>query len=85
MNDIKTKTKEVDDAYWRAQTNIPDFVENMTEDLRNICQELIDRLEWYVEEDEVNESDPGNTFWITGKYEDIYFIKKAKAILANLP
>jgi hypothetical protein len=25
MADIKTKTKKVDDAYWRAQTNIPDI------------------------------------------------------------
>ena len=25
MTDIKTKAKKVDDAYWRAQTNIPDI------------------------------------------------------------
>jgi hypothetical protein len=61
------------------------MADNTTEDLRSICKELIDRLEWYVQEDDVNESDPENGFWIMGKLNASNSIKKAKAILANLP
>jgi hypothetical protein len=57
----------------------------MTENLREICEELIARLEWYVEEDDVHESNPENAFWIIGKHEAIDSIKKARAILTNLP
>lgn len=30
---------------------------------------LEDMLRWYVEEDEINESDPENQYWIDGKHK----------------
>ena len=32
-------------------------------------KELEEMLSWYVEEDEINEGDPDNEYWIQGKHK----------------
>jgi len=39
-----------------------------------IYWELVEALKWYVAEDDINESDPENEYWVDGK-------KRARAIL----
>lgn len=32
-------------------------------------EELEEMLRWYIEEDEINESDPENEYWVEGKHK----------------
>lgn len=32
-------------------------------------EELEEMLRWYVEEDEINEGDPENEYWVEGKHK----------------
>lgn len=34
-------------------------------------EELEEMLRWYVEEDEINEGDPENEYWVEGKHKAI--------------
>jgi len=70
----------------------------MTTDLHALCADLIERLEWYVREDDTYEGDntengginwdEENAYWINGRDEAIALITRARAALApwgNLP
>jgi hypothetical protein len=57
----------------------------MTTDYRAMCAELIERLEWFIAEDETNENDPGNQYWLTGKQAGIDSVARARALLASSP
>ena len=46
MTDIKTKTKKVDDAYWRAQTNIPDIYTKGRVRFAAGLRELVNQLKY---------------------------------------
>ena len=50
-------------------------------DYRAMCAELIERLEWFIAEDETNENDPGNQYWLTGKQAGIDSVDRARALL----
>lgn len=39
------------------------------ENLVEYVSELEEMLKWYVEEDEINEGDPDNQYWIDGKHK----------------
>ena len=52
-------------------------------DYRAMCAELIERLEWFIAEDETNENDPGNQYWLTGKQAGIDSAARARALLAQ--
>ena len=47
MTDIKTKTKKVDDAYWRAQTNIPDIYTKGRVRFAAGLREVVFQLQYY--------------------------------------
>lgn len=61
----------------------------------SIIQELINCLQWYVDEDEVNRGDSSefggvnwekkNTYWITGQERAIAAISRARAIVDEQP
>lgn len=36
--------------------------------LENRIKELEESLRWYIDEDEINEGDPSNEYWVAGKY-----------------
>ena len=57
----------------------------MTTDYRAMCADLIERLEWFIAEDETNENDPGNQYWLTGKQAGIDSVDRARALLASSP
>jgi hypothetical protein len=46
-----------------------------------MCAELTERLEWFIAEDETNENDPGNQYWLTGKKAGIDSVTRARALL----
>lgn len=54
---------------------------HMTENVEQLCRELIECLQWYVDEDDVNEGFPDNKYWIDGKHRAIRTIKKAVDVL----
>ena len=54
-----------------------------TNPYRAMCAELIERLEWFIAEDETNENDPGNQYWLTGKQAGIDSVARARALLAQ--
>ena len=58
-------------------------VDAMTNPYRAMCAELIERLEWFIAEDETNENDPGNQYWLTGKQAGIDSVARARALLAQ--
>jgi hypothetical protein len=58
-------------------------VDAMTNDYRAMCAELTERLEWFIAEDETNENDPGNQYWLTGKQAGIDSVDRARALLAQ--
>ena len=49
-------------------------------DYRAMCAELTERLEWFIAEDETNENDPGNQYWLTGKQAGIDSVTRARAL-----
>ena len=53
----------------------------MTDQFRAMCAELTERLEWFIAEDETNENDPGNQYWLTGKQAGIDSVTRARALL----
>lgn len=55
----------------------------MTDQFRAMCAELTERLEWFIAEDETNENDPGNQYWLTGKQAGIDSVTRARALLAQ--
>jgi hypothetical protein len=55
----------------------------MTNPYRAMCAELIERLGWFIAEDETNENDPGNQYWLTGKQAGIDSVDRARALLAH--
>ena len=55
----------------------------MTNPYRAMCAELIERLECFIAEDETNENDPGNQYWLTGKQAGIDSVDRARALLAQ--
>ena len=52
----------------------------MTDQFRAMCAELTERLEWFIAEDETNENDPGNQYWLTGKQAGIDSVTRARAL-----
>jgi hypothetical protein len=36
--------------------------------LEDRIKELEEALRWYIDEDEINEHDPDNEYWVAGKY-----------------
>ena len=52
-------------------------------DYHAMCAELIERLEWFIAEDETNENDPGNQYWLTGRQAGIDSVVRARALLAQ--
>ena len=55
----------------------------MSNPYRAMCAELTERLEWFIAEDETNENDPGNQYWLTGKQAGIDSVTRARALLAQ--
>jgi hypothetical protein len=43
--------------------------DNLTAAMLNRIDDLEEMLRWYVEEDEINEGDPENQYWIDGKHK----------------
>jgi hypothetical protein len=52
-------------------------------DYRAMCAELTERLEWFIAEDETNQNDPGNQYWLTGKQAGIDSVIRARTLLAQ--
>jgi len=52
-------------------------------DYRALCAELTERLEWFIAEDDTNENDPGNQYWLIGKQAGIDSVDRARAALAQ--
>lgn len=55
----------------------------MADTFRAMCAELTERLEWFIAEDETNENDPGNQYWLTGKQAGIDSVTRARVLLAE--
>lgn len=46
----------------------------------SLIDELAQSLQWYVDEDEINEGDPENKYWVDGKHEAEALLDSAKQI-----
>jgi hypothetical protein len=55
----------------------------MTTDYRALCAELAERLQWFIDEDDTNEGDPDNAYWIKGKHRALDALTRARAALAQ--
>jgi hypothetical protein len=47
----------------------------------SLIDELVHSLQWYVDEDEINEGDPDNEYWVAGKHAAQEIADRAKQIL----
>lgn len=47
---------------------------------KEIIKELVERLQWYVDEDEVNDQE-GNEYWLEGRDKAIELLARAKELL----
>ena len=59
----------------------------MTKRLQDLCLNLISCLEWYIEEDDIQDWDGWeveNAYWIEGKNNAIRSVGEAKAALSEL-
>jgi hypothetical protein len=52
-------------------------------DFRALCADLAARLEWFIDEDDTNEGDPSNAYWIKGKRRAVTVLTRARAALAQ--
>ena len=52
----------------------------MKPDYRSMCEELLKHLEWYIEEDDVNEGEE-NEYWLKGKRDAMEVVSKTKKFL----
>jgi hypothetical protein len=55
----------------------------MSTDWKQICQEMLTFLQWYIDEDETSLGDPGNTYLIQGRNHAIQFTDHVKHLLAQ--
>jgi hypothetical protein len=46
-----------------------------------LIDELVQLLQWYVDEDEIHEGDPENKYWVDGKHEAEALLYRAKQIM----
>jgi hypothetical protein len=46
----------------------------------SLIDELVQSLQWYVDEDEIHEGDPENKYWVDGKHEAEELLDRAKQI-----
>ena len=49
----------------------------------SLIDELVQSLQWYVDEDEINEGDPDNEYWVAGKHAAESLCDRAKQILGR--
>ena len=50
----------------------------------SLIDELVQSLQWYVDEDEINECDEMNSYWISGKHAAEELIGRAKQKLEQI-
>lgn len=55
----------------------------MTTNWKQICQEMLTFLQWYIDEDETNLGDPDNDYWMQGRSHAIQFTDHVKHLLAQ--
>ena len=53
-------------------------------DYRALCEELLKYLEWYIEEDDVNEGEE-NAYWLKGKRDAMDVVSKTKEVFLENP
>lgn len=46
-----------------------------------LIDELVQSLQWYVDEDEIHEGDPENKYWVDGKHEAEALLDRAKQFM----
>lgn len=46
----------------------------------SLIDELVQSLQWYVDEDEIHEGDPENKYWVDGKHEAEALFDRVKQI-----
>jgi hypothetical protein len=51
-----------------------------TEVYVSLIDELVQSLQWYVDEDEIHEGDPENKYWVDGKHEAEALLERVKQI-----
>lgn len=49
----------------------------------SLIDELVQSLQWYVDEDEINEDDEGNCYWVAGKHAAQSICDRAKQIMGD--
>ena len=42
---------------------------------QKLIEQLAEMLQWYVDEDEINEGDPDNEYWVEGKHKAIKLLE----------
>lgn len=47
----------------------------------SLIDELVQSLQWYVDEDEINEGQEGNEYWLDGKHEAEALLDRAKQFM----
>ena len=49
----------------------------------SLIDELVQSLQWYVDEDEIHEGDPDNEYWVAGKHAAQSLCDRAKQIMEH--
>ncbi len=61
---VHSKNKQIDTCIESMQDAV-----NQLDEYKSYTQQLEESLRWYIEEDEINECDPENEYWIEGKHK----------------
>jgi len=64
------------DTFTRCQETMAVYV--------SLIDELVQSLQWYVDEDEINEGQEGNEYWVAGKHAAEELIGRAKQKLEQI-
>lgn len=65
---------------WDARLDTFTRCQETTSIHMSLIDELAQSLQWYVDEDEINEGDPENKYWVDGKHEAEALLDSAKQI-----
>jgi len=69
---------------WDARLDTFTRCQETTAVYLGLIDELVQSLQWYVDEDEINEGQEGNEYWVTGKHAAEELIIRAKQKLEKI-
>ncbi len=69
LNDVKKYSTSVVMAYKEGHRDVRHAAAELSLKAEARIDELEEILKWYIEEDEINEGDPDNQYWVDGKHK----------------